>query len=169
MLIRFGLNRKQAVIAILALCVFMSLAGILGTVFRVPEYFMFLIFLAYFFIHLQLFTTWSLAGCTPGGAGTGFYRKVAAQGRPGNESCRPLFRARDPRLHEDVANYWLMRSKTLDPVSDSWEAALEKVCVHYRLALDLERGKKRETLLENIRKTVWTYYPDEEIFEKIVR
>ena len=77
--------------------------------------------------------------------------------------------ARDPRLHEDVANYWLMRSKTLDPAFESWGAALEKVGIHYRLALDLERGKKRETLLENIRKTVWNYYPDEEIFEKIVR
>ena len=76
--------------------------------------------------------------------------------------------ARDPRLHEDVANYWLMRSKTLDPASDSWKSALEKVGVHYRLALDLEKGKKRIDLLENIRKTVWNYYPDEEIFEKIV-
>ena len=51
MLIRFGLNRKQAVIAILSFCAFMSLVGILGTVFRVPEYFMFIFFLAYFFIH----------------------------------------------------------------------------------------------------------------------
>jgi UDP-GlcNAc:undecaprenyl-phosphate GlcNAc-1-phosphate transferase len=51
MLIRFGLNRKQAVMAILALCSVMSLAGILGIVFRVPEYFMFFFFLAYFSIH----------------------------------------------------------------------------------------------------------------------
>jgi UDP-GlcNAc:undecaprenyl-phosphate GlcNAc-1-phosphate transferase len=51
MLIRFGLNRKQAVIAILSLCAVMSLVGILGTVFRVPPHFMFIFFLAYFFIH----------------------------------------------------------------------------------------------------------------------
>ncbi|MFC1837856.1 glycosyltransferase family 4 protein [Thermodesulfobacteriota bacterium] len=51
MFIRFGLNRKQAVIAILGLCAFMCLAAILGEVFSVPEYFLFTFFLVYFFIH----------------------------------------------------------------------------------------------------------------------
>jgi hypothetical protein len=77
--------------------------------------------------------------------------------------------ARDPRLHSDVANYWLMRSKTLDPASQSWKAALEKVGYHYQQALDLLKGKKRDDLLDDIRKTVWNYYPDGDILEKIVR
>jgi O-antigen ligase len=77
--------------------------------------------------------------------------------------------ARDPRLHSDVANYWLMRSKTLDPASKSWEAALEKVGDHYQQALGLLKGKKQDDLLEDIRKTVWNYYPEGDIFEKIVR
>jgi UDP-GlcNAc:undecaprenyl-phosphate GlcNAc-1-phosphate transferase len=51
MLIRFGLNKKQAVIVILALCAVLSLAGILGTVFKVPGHVMFIFFLVYFLIH----------------------------------------------------------------------------------------------------------------------
>ena len=54
MLIRFGLNKKQAVITILALCAVMSLAGILGTLFKVPGHFMFILFLVYFLIHSGL-------------------------------------------------------------------------------------------------------------------
>jgi UDP-GlcNAc:undecaprenyl-phosphate GlcNAc-1-phosphate transferase len=58
MLIRFGLNRKQAVIAILALCAVMSLVGILGTVFKIPEQIMFIFFLVYFCTHFCL-SFWS--------------------------------------------------------------------------------------------------------------
>jgi UDP-GlcNAc:undecaprenyl-phosphate GlcNAc-1-phosphate transferase len=58
MFIRFGLNRKQAVIAILGLCSFMSLIGILGTVFKFPEQAMFIFFLVYFSIHFFL-SFWS--------------------------------------------------------------------------------------------------------------
>ena len=76
--------------------------------------------------------------------------------------------ARDPGLHNEVANYWLMRSKTLAAVSDARHAALGKMILHYRKALDLERGVKREKMKEDIRATVWNYYPDPEIWEKIV-
>ncbi len=75
--------------------------------------------------------------------------------------------ARDPRLHRDVGTYWLMRSKTLDPSSDVWEAALQKVGRQYRKAIDLERKNKQQKLYEEIRKTVWSYYPDLEMFEKL--
>lgn len=77
--------------------------------------------------------------------------------------------ARDPGLHQDVGNYWLMRSKTLDPASESWDAAFKKAGIQYRLALDLEKEKKRVKMLEEIRKTVWNYYPDSEMFLRIVR
>jgi hypothetical protein len=60
-----------------------------------------------------------------------------------------------------------MRSRTFDPDSESWEAAFEKAGVHYRLALDLEKGKKRENLLDDIRKTVSNYYPGEDTFLKL--
>jgi hypothetical protein len=74
---------------------------------------------------------------------------------------------RDPRLHRDVGTYWLMRSKTLDPSASAWNEALQKVGKHYRMALDLERENRRQKLYEEIRKTVWSYYPDLEMFEKL--
>ena len=76
--------------------------------------------------------------------------------------------ARDPRLHRDVGTYWLMRSKTLDPsAAAAWDGALQKVGKHYRMALNLERENRRQELYEDIRKTVWSYYPDLEMFEKL--
>ena len=75
--------------------------------------------------------------------------------------------ARDSRLHRDVGNYWLIRSKTMDPSSAFWNKALQKVGNHYRLALDLEKAGQRQKLLEDMRTTVWNYYPDPEMVEKI--
>ena len=75
--------------------------------------------------------------------------------------------ARDPGLHHDLGNYWLKRSKTLEPESMSWPAALERAGNNYQQALDLEKGEKRKDLLEDIRTMVGEYYPDPEIFEKM--
>jgi hypothetical protein len=75
--------------------------------------------------------------------------------------------ARDPRLHRDVGNYWLIRSKTLDPSSAFWNEVLLKVGNHYQMALDLEKAGQRQKLLEDMRTTVWNYYPDPEMVEKI--
>ena len=75
--------------------------------------------------------------------------------------------ARDPRLHRDVGNYWLMRSKTLDPSLASWNEALQKIGKHYRLALALEKAGQRQKLLEDMRNTVLNYYPDPEMWEKL--
>ncbi|MFC1837710.1 hypothetical protein ACFLYW_03415, partial [Thermodesulfobacteriota bacterium] len=77
--------------------------------------------------------------------------------------------ARDPGLQQDVADYWLMRSMTLKPDTEPWDAAFEKTGKHYRSALDLETGKKRKKLLDEIRRFIGEYYPDEEMFERIVR
>jgi hypothetical protein len=60
-----------------------------------------------------------------------------------------------------------MRSKTLDPSSDVWEAALQKVGRQYRMAIDLERENKQQKMYEEIRKTLWSYYPDPEMLEKL--
>ena len=75
--------------------------------------------------------------------------------------------ARDPGLHHDVGNYWLMRSKTLAPATDEREAAMEKAGLHYQQALDLLKAERRADLLEDIRAMVWDYYPEPEIFEKM--
>lgn len=76
--------------------------------------------------------------------------------------------ARDPILHSDIANYWLMRSKTLDPSSKPWEATLVNTRKHYNQALQLVTGKKYDDMLEDIRRTIWGYYPDAEIVDRIV-
>ena len=75
--------------------------------------------------------------------------------------------ARDPRLNRDVGTYWLMRSKTLDPSTPFWDEALQKVGRQYQMAINLARENQREKLYEEIRKTVWSYYPDEEIWERL--
>jgi hypothetical protein len=75
--------------------------------------------------------------------------------------------SRDSGLHRDVGNYWLMRSKTLDPSLASWDEALQKVGKHYRIAMGLEKKEKRQGLYEEIRQNVWSYYPDLEIFERL--
>ena len=75
--------------------------------------------------------------------------------------------AKDSRLHRDVGNYLLIRSKTLDPSSAFWNEALQKTGKHYRLALDLEKAGQRQKLLEDMRTTVWNDYPDPEMFERL--
>ena len=75
--------------------------------------------------------------------------------------------SKDPRMHRDVGTYWLMRSKTLDPSSEVWEAALQKVGRHYRMAIDLKMENKQQKFYEEIRSTLWSYYPDPELIEKL--
>jgi hypothetical protein len=75
--------------------------------------------------------------------------------------------ARDPRMHNDVADYWLMRSRTLEPASNAWETALEKAWTHFQQVLSLEKGKRQDDLREDIRAIVWNYYPDHEILNRM--
>jgi O-antigen ligase len=64
-------------------------------------------------------------------------------------------------LHEEMGNYWTMRSKTLDVASGRWKTAWEKACRHYQTALLIESGKKRnEKMLQRIEAYVWNHYPD---------
>lgn len=46
-LVRFGFDKKRAVKIILSLSAVLSLAGIMGTVFQIPEYYLFSLFLVY--------------------------------------------------------------------------------------------------------------------------
>jgi tetratricopeptide (TPR) repeat protein len=75
--------------------------------------------------------------------------------------------ARDPGLHQEVGTYWIMRSTTHETGSELWDAAIEKAVTHYRSALSLERKRKREKLLEDIGRIIWSYYPGGEIIERI--
>lgn len=47
-LLRFGLNKKQVVLTIALITIVLSCFGIMGTIFRIPDYYLFSIFSAYF-------------------------------------------------------------------------------------------------------------------------
>jgi O-antigen ligase len=75
--------------------------------------------------------------------------------------------ARDARLHIDLGNYWLKRSKTLGPSSAAWNEALQKAGRHYTRAVDLAKKGQQRKMLQDIQKTVMNYYPDPEMWERL--
>nr|HID57819.1 O-antigen ligase domain-containing protein [Desulfobacterales bacterium] len=72
---------------------------------------------------------------------------------------------KDPRIHLDLGNYWIMRSKTIDPASPEREAAWAKACWHYKEA---QRLDKRKRLKHEIVKYVWMFYPDMELVGQVL-
>jgi UDP-GlcNAc:undecaprenyl-phosphate GlcNAc-1-phosphate transferase len=50
-LIRMGLSKRVAVVAILSVSAFFALIGVLGTIYRVPDYYLFLVFAVYFTVY----------------------------------------------------------------------------------------------------------------------
>lgn len=72
---------------------------------------------------------------------------------------------KNPNLHVELGNYWIMRSKSIDSSNQIWESALNRAGWHYRKALELEAGDK--SLKEKIRKYIWNFYPDEEFVKEV--
>jgi len=72
---------------------------------------------------------------------------------------------KNPNLHAELGNYWVMRSKTIDPSNQLWNSTLNRAYWHYRKAIKLEPADK--TLKEKIRKYIWNYYPDEEFIRSL--
>jgi len=64
-------------------------------------------------------------------------------------------------VHENLGNYWIMRSKTISPVDPEWHTAWANARWHYKKVLSLKRGKDLKKTIEKIKKYVWTHYPDE--------
>lgn len=73
------------------------------------------------------------------------------------------------RQEQGIGNYWIMRSKTLDPAGSDWEVILQRAFRHYRKAVDLQREDLRKGTVEEIKKQVWCFYPDEEFSQKLLR
>jgi len=67
---------------------------------------------------------------------------------------------KNPNLHVELGNYWIMRSKTVDPANQLWDSALIWAGWHYTKAIELEPADKK--MKEKIKKNIWNYYPDEE-------
>jgi hypothetical protein len=68
-------------------------------------------------------------------------------------------------LHVQLGNFWVFRSKTINPAKPEWGTVWSKACWHYKKAQSLE---KRKRLAENIVKYVWKYYPDKEFVSKVL-
>jgi len=72
---------------------------------------------------------------------------------------------KSPDMHVHLGNYWVIRSKTIDPSNPEWEASWAKIAWHYKKAQSLTRGKR---LLDSIMRFVWEYYPDTEFVKKVI-
>jgi len=72
---------------------------------------------------------------------------------------------KSPTLHVHLGNYWVIRSKTINPANPEWETAWTKVCWHYKKAQGLDR---RKGLSAKIARFVWEYYPHKEFIRKVM-
>lgn len=75
----------------------------------------------------------------------------------------------NPRLHVELGNYWVMRSKTILPNNPGHHSAWDKACWHYQKAQSLEQGGTLKAMKKEIRDYVWNFYPDEEMVGQIVQ
>lgn len=66
-----------------------------------------------------------------------------------------------PHLHVELGNYWVMRSKSMDPADASWEPAWIKACWHYKKAQQIEKVRNRKEMVNRIENYIRNYYPDE--------
>jgi len=72
---------------------------------------------------------------------------------------------KNPYLHVRLGNYWIFRSKTINPAVLTWETAWSKACWHYKKAQSL---KKSKSLTDTIVHYVWKYYPDKEFISMVL-
>jgi len=95
---------------------------------------------------------------------------------------------KNPHLHQELGNYWTMRSKTVYPNNPIHHEAWARACWHYRKAIKIEdggrrsevseqgRGQKKERpeskelkrMKKEIRAYVWNVYPDEGFIEQVI-
>ncbi|MEE8430907.1 MAG: O-antigen ligase family protein, partial [Candidatus Desulfatibia sp.] len=70
---------------------------------------------------------------------------------------------KNPLLHVKLGHYWVMRSKVMAPIFTEWKPAWTKAGWHYQKALELESDNKRlrKRMMQDIKRQVRMYYPDE--------
>jgi len=64
-------------------------------------------------------------------------------------------------LHEEVGNYWVMRSRQADPTAERWEQCLNKAEEQYLEVITSLKGRAREKALLRIEKAIWAHYPED--------
>jgi hypothetical protein len=92
---------------------------------------------------------------------------------------------KNPHLHQELGNYWAMRSKSVYPNNPVYHEAWAKAVWHYQKAIEIEVGgpksevgqeeKKRrpeskavKDMKKEIHDYVWNFYPDEEFVEEVI-
>ena len=75
---------------------------------------------------------------------------------------------KNPHLHQELGNYWTMRSKSVLPNNQVHHEAWAKACWHYRKAQSLETGGELKRMQKEIRDYVWNSYPDEGFVEQVI-
>lgn len=76
---------------------------------------------------------------------------------------------KNPRLHVELGNYWVMRSKTIYPSHPEHDAAWAKACRHYKKAQSLEAGQALKRMKNEIKTYVSQFYPDERFIEQVIK
>ena len=70
---------------------------------------------------------------------------------------------KNPNLHVEIGNYWVMRSKTIDTGNLERDLAWNKACWHYKKAQSLE---KKKSLTKKIAKYINNFYSNKEIIQE---
>ncbi len=73
-------------------------------------------------------------------------------------------------VHLEMANYWVMRSKTLTPADNRWEPAWNRACWHYRKLFELEDAEHVVIKLKKqIKDYIWNFYPDNYFVNQVIQ
>ena len=81
---------------------------------------------------------------------------------------------KNPHLHQDLGNYWTMRSKSVYPNNPVHHEAWARACWHYQKAQSIERGeqsaesKALKKMKKEIHDYVWNIYPDEDMVKQTI-
>lgn len=75
---------------------------------------------------------------------------------------------KNPENLKNIGNYWIFRSKTISPMNPDWQTAWSRAVWLYRRALEVESGVRKKQMAEEIRKTIWRYYPDEAFINQVI-
>jgi O-antigen ligase len=75
---------------------------------------------------------------------------------------------KNPYLHQELGNYWTMRSKSVLPDNPLHHEAWTKATQHYLEAQYLEAGDVLKRMKKEIREYVWNFYPDEAYVAQVI-
>ena len=75
---------------------------------------------------------------------------------------------KNPHLHQELGNYWTMRSRSVMPNDPLHHEAWAKAVWHYQKAQSLETGGTLKRMKKEIRDYVWNFYPDEEYVKEVL-